>query len=45
MIFKLLAYIGLYLFIMFSISISVGFGVLSALKTFFRIERKEDARD
>lgn len=33
---RLLAYIGLWLFAMFSIAISVAVGVLSALKTFWK---------
>ena len=33
---RLLAYIGLWLFAMFSIAVSVAVGVLSALKTFWK---------
>ena len=35
---RLLAYIGLWLFAMFSIAVSVAVGVLSALKTFWKID-------
>ena len=35
---RLLAYIGLWLFAMFSIAVSVAVGVLSALKSFWKID-------
>ena len=35
---RLLAYIGLWVFAMFSIAVSVAVGVLSALKTFWKID-------